>query len=79
MSISDYLIDSALVLPGSAAGSDLSATGGGYGLRGMRERAEVLDGTLEAGTLENHGWRVRLRIPSPAPSGPRDEAAVMSQ
>ena len=27
----------------------LSATGGGYGLRGMRERAELLGGSLEAG------------------------------
>lgn len=41
----------------------LSATGGGYGLRGMRERAELLGGSLEAGP-RNRGWRVELRLPA---------------
>ena len=40
----------------------VSATGGGYGLRGMRERAQALGGTLDAGPTEN-GWRVEVRIP----------------
>jgi signal transduction histidine kinase len=40
----------------------LSATGGGYGLRGMRERAEGLGGSLEAGPSDG-GWRVELRFP----------------
>ena len=40
----------------------VSATGGGYGVRGMRERAQALGGTLAAGPTEN-GWRVELRIP----------------
>ncbi|MEM1414558.1 MAG: histidine kinase [Myxococcota bacterium] len=30
----------------------------GYGLVGMRERAELLGGTLEAGPIEGGGWRV---------------------
>jgi signal transduction histidine kinase len=42
--------------------SALSASGGGYGLRGMRERAELLGGTLHAGATE-HGWSVELRLP----------------
>jgi signal transduction histidine kinase len=35
----------------------------GYGLEGMRERAELLGGSLEAGPNE-HGWRVRLWLPA---------------
>jgi signal transduction histidine kinase len=36
--------------------------GGGYGLRGMRERSELLEGTLQAGRTAG-GFRVRLWIP----------------
>jgi signal transduction histidine kinase len=42
----------------------LAATGGGYGLQGMRERAQLLGGTLEAGAGPS-GWRVELRLPAP--------------
>jgi signal transduction histidine kinase len=65
--------------PGGAGGSDLSATGGGYGLRGMRERATALGGTLEAGTTASGGWRVRLQIPAVASSGPRDAPAALAR
>jgi signal transduction histidine kinase len=37
--------------------------GGGFGLSGMRERAELLGGRLEAGPTE-HGFRVQLWIPT---------------
>jgi signal transduction histidine kinase len=37
--------------------------GEGSGLRGMRERAEQLGGTLEAGPAPVRGWRVRARLP----------------
>ncbi|MFF0742319.1 sensor histidine kinase [Streptomyces sp. NPDC004111] len=47
---------------GSGARGELSATGAGYGLLGMRERAELLGGTLEAGP-EGKGFAVRLRMP----------------
>ncbi len=40
----------------------LADAGGGFGLRGMRERAEGLGGTLTAGASD-HGWRVELRLP----------------
>jgi signal transduction histidine kinase len=43
----------------------LAATGGGYGVRGMRERAELLGGSLSAGRVDG-GWRVELRLPAPA-------------
>ncbi|WP_211258766.1 sensor histidine kinase [Spirillospora albida] len=36
--------------------------GGGYGLVGMRERAELFDGTLETGP-DGEGFRVSLRVP----------------
>ncbi|SFQ11113.1 Signal transduction histidine kinase [Actinomadura madurae] len=37
--------------------------GGGYGLVGMRERAELIDGTLVTGP-EGTGFRVSLRVPA---------------
>jgi signal transduction histidine kinase len=36
---------------------------GGYGLTGMRERAELIGGQLELGPTET-GWRVHLVVPS---------------
>ncbi len=45
----------------------LADTGGGYGLQGMRERAALLGGTLNAGS-DGQGWRVELRLPAPAGS-----------
>jgi signal transduction histidine kinase len=40
-----------------------NAAGDGSGLRGMRERAEQLGGSLEAGPAPDRGWRVRARLP----------------
>lgn len=40
----------------------LAASGGGYGLSGLKERAELAGGTLDAGPCDG-GWRVSLRIP----------------
>ncbi|MEW9526929.1 sensor histidine kinase [Microbispora sp. NPDC049125] len=45
------------------AGDPPGSPGGGYGLMGMRERAELLGGTLETGK-DGQAFRVRLRIPS---------------
>ncbi|MGW3087361.1 sensor histidine kinase [Streptomyces sp. NPDC001108] len=42
---------------------ELSASGSGYGLLGMRERAELMGGTLEAGPGEE-GFVVSLRVPA---------------
>jgi signal transduction histidine kinase len=40
----------------------LAGSGGGYGLPGMQERAQILGGSLLAGP-EGEGWRVELRLP----------------
>jgi signal transduction histidine kinase len=48
----------------------LASSGGGYGLQGMRERAELLGGSVSAGA-NGDGWRVELRLPPPAPFGER--------
>ncbi len=48
---------------GRDAHRPLASTGGGYGLTGMRERAELLGGRLEAGP-DGKGFRVWLRIPA---------------
>ncbi|MFK0241723.1 sensor histidine kinase [Microbacterium sp. NPDC090281] len=37
--------------------------GGGYGLRGMRERAEILGGSLSAGPAAGGGWDVTAVLP----------------
>jgi signal transduction histidine kinase len=50
-----------------AVTAPLAAAGGGYGLQGMRERAQLLGGALSAGA-EGEGWRVELRLPAPAPT-----------
>lgn len=39
------------------------ATPGGYGLLGMRERADLVGGSLEAGPTPE-GWRVELKVPA---------------
>ncbi|WP_369392317.1 sensor histidine kinase [Streptomyces sp. CG1] len=41
---------------------ELTGSGGGYGLLGMRERAELLGGSLDAGPDEE-GFVVRLKVP----------------
>jgi signal transduction histidine kinase len=49
---------------GRAAGHPGSGgTGSGYGLVGMRERAELLGGELSVGP-DGDGWRVDLRVPA---------------
>ncbi|MBF8185373.1 sensor histidine kinase, partial [Nonomuraea sp. K274] len=39
------------------------SAGGGYGLMGMRERAELLGGTLSAGE-QGGAFLVHLKVPS---------------
>ncbi len=65
----DYLPDSTVLvvedqaIPGSPPPVELGSSGGGYGLTGMRERAELLGGELTAAPTST-GFRVELRLPA---------------
>lgn len=48
-------------LPGAA--SQLTGSGGGYGLRGMRERIELIGGAVTAAP-DGKGWTVRVVVPT---------------
>jgi len=50
-------------LPPSSADRPLTATGAGYGLTGLAERATLAGGTLDTGATDGQ-WRVWLRIPA---------------
>jgi signal transduction histidine kinase len=55
----------------SEAAGDLAASGGGYGLRGMRERAALTGGTFSAGPTDD-GWKVELNAPRAVSPEPLD-------
>ena len=48
---------------GSSGAADGASPTGGHGIDGMRERAKLLGGTLDAGPLPGGGFRVRASIP----------------
>lgn len=50
--------------PGPAGAGPNRSPGGGLGLRGMRERAELLGGTLDAGPGPVGGFTVTARLPA---------------
>jgi signal transduction histidine kinase len=45
-------------------GTGVAPAGAGRGIVGMRERAEMLGGTLDAGPLPDGGFRVHARLPA---------------
>lgn len=51
------------VCPDGRVYTPLGATGGGFGLRGMRERIELLGGDLSA-AAQDSGWIVRATVPT---------------
>jgi signal transduction histidine kinase len=59
--------------PGTVPPEPAELTFGGYGLTGMRERTELLGGTLTAGPTEQ-GFRVVLRLPASVLDDPADTA-----
>ena len=48
---------------GAGAAAPAVSAGSGSGLRGMRERAAALGGSVESGPAGDAGWRVRARLP----------------
>jgi signal transduction histidine kinase len=50
----------------------------GYGLVGMRERAELLGGTLRAGPAPGGGWSVEATLPAGGPASARPRAVKRS-
>ena len=50
-------------------------TGGGYGLRGMRERVELLGGAFTAGPTPAGGWEMTASLPLRDPDPRTDTAA----
>jgi signal transduction histidine kinase len=57
-------IENAMPVEGAGGrGAGLAATGGGFGLRGVRERFAAIDGTVTAGTVRTaEGELFRLRV-----------------
>ena len=60
----EYTVDSVrlIVANRAADAGPLAETGAGYGIRGMRERATMIGGTLDAGPVQD-GFRVTLTVP----------------
>lgn len=62
LSSSDGVLHLNVADDGVASGVPVGGSGG-YGLVGMRERAELLGGTFSAGRREPTGWTVRADLP----------------
>lgn len=60
-------------LPGAAAGE-----GAGLGLRGLRERAALLGGTLDTENRDGV-FRVRLRLPVASPAPNREQGTMRAE
>jgi signal transduction histidine kinase len=52
-----------LTIADSGNGAPSTASAGGHGLVGMRERAAMFGGTLTAGPRDGHGFEVRASLP----------------
>ncbi len=52
-----------VVTDDGSARAGVSPQPGGHGIAGMRERSAAVGGTLEAGPMEEGGFRVRARLP----------------
>ena len=51
-----------------SAGRELSATGSGFGLTSLRQRIELIHGTLRAGPTPDGGFRLEVVLPAYVPT-----------
>ncbi len=51
-----------------SAGSELSGTGSGFGIAGLRQRIELMHGTLRAGPTPDGGFRLEAMLPAYVPT-----------
>lgn len=59
----------------AASHGEAGATGLGWGLTGLRQRAALLGGALSAGPAEHGGWRLSVQIPLAEPASTGAETA----
>ena len=62
LTVEDFTADDITALAVAASRPSAGGNGGGYGLAGMRERAELIGGTLSARATPT-GFRVELEVP----------------
>ena len=63
-----------------SAGSGLSATGSGFGITGLRQRVELLHGTLRAGPAPDGGFRLEAVLPAYIPTAePAEHTGELAQ
>jgi signal transduction histidine kinase len=55
------------------AGSELSGTGCGFGITGLRQRVELMHGTLRAGPAPDGGFRLEAVLPAYIPTAEQAE------
>jgi signal transduction histidine kinase len=60
----EYQPDSVVVEVDDDGGSSMTATGSLLGLAGVRERAQLFGGRVDAGPRDSGGWRLRVAFPS---------------
>ena len=62
-------VDLTVLDNGVGAESSTDGHESGFGLIGVRERVELIGGTVRSGPEPEHGWRVAVRVPLPAATG----------
>ncbi len=62
-----------------SAGSELSATGSGFGIAGLRRRVELMHGTLRAGPSPDGGFRLEVVLPAYVPTAEPAEHSERAQ
>jgi signal transduction histidine kinase len=62
-----------------SAGSELSGTGSGFGIAGLRQRIELMHGTLRAGPTPDGGFRLEAVLPAYVPTAEPAEGSERAE